>query len=180
MPLVKEIERIAKKSFGSYIQIMSEKLSQYRKKRNLSESKEPKATISIKKTKAHKFVVQKHHAKSLHFDFRLEDDGVLKSWAVPKGISRKIGEKHLAIQVEDHPLSYAKFKGVIPEGHYGAGKVEIWDSGTFENEKEKSLKSCIRAGKIEVKLKGKKLKGSFALIRFKPKEWLIFKMKAKK
>lgn len=122
------------------------------------------------------FVIQKHDASHLHYDFRLEMDGVLKSWAVPKSplaLSNK-GTKRLAIQVDDHDLSYADFEGEIPEGSYGAGTVEIWDKGTYEL-KEKSEK------KIEFKLNGKKLKGNYVLIKTrygsKPeKSWLFFKI----
>ena len=117
------------------------------------------------------FVVQEHHAKHLHWDFRLEMEGVLKSWAVPKTPPTKKGIKRLAVQVEDHDLSYAGFEGKIPEGMYGAGTVKIWDKGKYALlEKEKD--------KIVVDLKGKKLKGEYALIRFKKageKNWLFFK-----
>lgn len=122
-----------------------------------------------------KFVVQKHDSKKLHYDFRLEMDGVLKSWAVPKGIPTKEGIKHLAVQVEDHDLGYADFEGIIPEGRYGAGNVKIWDSGTYELESRKKEK-------IVFILYGKKLKGRYTIIRFKragDKEWLLFKAKEK-
>ena len=121
-----------------------------------------------------KFVVQKHDSKKLHFDFRLELDGVLKSWAVPKGVPIREGIKHLAVQVEDHKKGYEKFEGEIKEG-YGKGTVEIWDSGTFELESRKPEK-------IVFVLKGKKLKGRYTLLKFKragEKEWLIFKAKEK-
>lgn len=117
------------------------------------------------------FVVHKHHASHLHWDFRLQLDGVLKSWAVPKEPPKTKGTKRLAIQVDDHSLSYANFEGVIPEGHYGAGKVEIWDSGKFKLVERTD-------DKIVVELDGKKLSGSYALIRFKragEKQWLLFK-----
>ena len=120
------------------------------------------------------FVIHKHHASHLHWDFRLEMGGVLKSWAVPKEPPKIKGIKRLAIQVEDHSLSYAKFEGEIPEGIYGAGKVKIWDSGTYELLK-KSEKE------IEFELKGKKLKGKFVLVKTKygskpDKSWLFFKI----
>jgi bifunctional non-homologous end joining protein LigD len=120
------------------------------------------------------FVVHEHHSKKLHYDFRLEIDGVLKSWAVPKGPSMSAKDKRLAIQVDDHPLEYGTFEGIIPEGHYGAGPVVIWDSGEFEL-KEGSLKE----GKIEFVLHGKKLKGLFVLLKMKgkEKEWLLIKKK---
>lgn len=121
-----------------------------------------------------KFVVQKHDASHLHYDFRLEMDGVLKSWAVPKGISTKEGEKRLAVQVEDHELGYEKFEGVIAEG-YGKGIVEIWDSGSYVLESRKP-------DKIVFVLKGKKLKGRYTILKFNKagsKEWLLFRAKDK-
>jgi bifunctional non-homologous end joining protein LigD len=117
------------------------------------------------------YVIQEHHAKRLHWDLRFEIDDVLESWALPKGAP--VGsERRLAVQVEDHPIPYAAFEGTIPEGNYGAGEVKIWDSGTFE------LKSK-KPDKIVVKVKGKKLKGRYCLLHFKPKEknWLFFKLK---
>jgi len=118
------------------------------------------------------FVVHEHHAKRLHFDLRLEMQGVLKSWAVPKGPSLNPADKRLAVMVDDHDLDYAGFEGTIPVGMYGAGDVFIWDNGTFE------LKSgSIGEGKLEVVFRGKRLKGLFALIRLsgKEKDWLLIK-----
>lgn len=118
-----------------------------------------------------RFVVQRHHATHLHYDFRLEMDGVLKSWAVPKEPPFQPGVRRLAVEVEDHAVSYIDFEGVIPEGMYGAGKVEIWDRGTY------TLKNRSR-DKIEFNLHGEKLKGDYALIRFKgEKNWLLIKKK---
>lgn len=119
-----------------------------------------------------KFTVQEHHATHLHFDFRLEMDGVLKSWAIPKGPSMNPKHKRLAIMVEDHVLEYGDYEGVIPEGQYGAGAVIIWDKGTYE-----LLGGGIGEGKIEFILTGKKLKGVFVLTRMsgKAKEWLLIK-----
>ena len=118
------------------------------------------------------FVVHEHHARRLHFDLRLEMEGVLKSWAVPKGPSMNPADKRLAVLVDDHDLAYAGFEGTIPEGMYGAGDVCVWDSGTYELES-----GSIAAGKLEVVFKGKKLKGIFALARMsgKEKEWLLIK-----
>ena len=119
------------------------------------------------------FVVHEHHAKHLHWDLRLEMDKVLKSWAVPKEPPKKEGEKRLAIQVEDHALSYAGFEGEIPEGQYGAGKVKIWDNGTYDLISKK-------LSKIIVDFHGKKLKGEYVLLRFEKageKNWLFFKKK---
>ncbi|MDI6801818.1 MAG: DNA polymerase ligase N-terminal domain-containing protein [Thermodesulfovibrionales bacterium] len=120
------------------------------------------------------FVVHEHHARHLHFDFRLEMYGVLKSWAVPKGHSMNPSDKRLAIMVEDHPLDYGGFEGVIPEGQYGAGVVVIWDKGTY-----RLLDGNIDSGKIEFELKGKRLKGIFSFIKMKgrEKEWLLIKKK---
>ena len=122
------------------------------------------------------FVVHEHHAKRLHFDLRLEIDGVLKSWAVPKGPSLNPREKRLAILVEDHPLDYAPFEGEIPEGMYGAGIVKIWDKGTYE-----ILGGTMKSGKLDLVFHGKKLEGAFALARMsqKEKEWLLIKKRDK-
>ena len=141
---------------------------------------------SEKKEKKLLFVVQKHVAKTLHYDFRLQIGKTLKSWAIPKGPSLSTKDKRLAILTENHPLSYAQFEGEIPKGQYGAGKVLLWDKGNYKNiKKDKegkilSMKSCFEKGQIEVELKGKKLKGPYALIHFKEKNWLLIKMKEKK
>jgi len=120
------------------------------------------------------FIVHEHHARHLHFDFRLEMDGVLKSWAVPKGPSLNPADKRLAIMVEDHPMDYGSFEGTIPAGLYGAGTVAIWDDGTYTLES-----GAMSEGKIELKLNGKKLRGLFVLARMKgkDKEWLLIKKK---
>lgn len=149
---------------------MKKPLETYRKKRNLKKSKEPAAKLH-KSGKTLHFVVQKHAASHLHYDFRLEMDGVLKSWAIPKGPSLNPEEKRLAIQVEDHPYSYKDFEGIIPEG-YGAGAVIIWDEGTYTLD-ESSEKALI------ITLHGKKLKGTFSLVHFKEKNWLLIKKKDK-
>ena len=115
------------------------------------------------------YVIQEHHARRLHYDLRLEMDGVLKSWAIPKEPPLRKGVKRLAIETEDHPLEYAEFEGIIPEGSYGAGEVRIWDKGTYELEKKEK-------GKIVVRIRGKKLKGRYCLLRFKEKNWLFFKL----
>ncbi len=121
------------------------------------------------------FVIQKHYASHLHYDFRLEHGGVLLSWAVPKRPVAKLHEKRLAIQVEDHALSYGKFEGVIPKGEYGAGRVEIWDRGRY-TVREGSLAQQMKKGHIKIRLQGKRLKGNFDLIRFKGKKmWLLMK-----
>ena len=117
-----------------------------------------------------RFVIHKHKATHLHFDFRLEMEGVLKSWAVPKGVTEEVGTKRLAVAVEDHPLDYIDFEGIIPEGQYGAGTVEIWDNGEYE------LESMERE-KVVFRLEGRKLKGRYVLIHTNGKNWLIFKLK---
>lgn len=145
-------------------------LKQYQKRRKFSQTPEPRGKKKVS-GKSNIFVIHKHLASHLHWDLRLEMGGVLKSWAVPKEPPKEKGIKRLAVQVEDHPLEYAKFKGVIPEGNYGAGKVEIWDNGTY-NLKSKDEK------KIEFELKGKKLKGNYVLVKtgYVKNGWLWFKV----
>lgn len=146
-------------------------LEKYNKKRNLK-TNEPKGEIPSKKSKETIFVVHRHEASHLHFDLRLEMEGVLKSWAVPKDPLLTLeGKKLLAINVEDHPYDYKDFEGTIPEGQYGAGKVIIWDNGTYELI-EKTDKGLV------FKINGNKLKGTFVLFKFKPpNNWLFFKKK---
>ncbi len=160
-------------------------LEDYQKKRNFSSTPEP-AKKGIARRKASDFVVQRHQARQLHYDFRLEADGVLKSWAVPKGPSMNPADKRLAMQVEDHPRGYKRFAGTIPAGNYGAGTVEIWDHGKYtplDQEKrpcgETEFLKQLKAGNARFVLQGNKLKGEFALIRMKSlKEaaWLLIKM----
>ena len=159
-------------------------LTKYKQKRDFTATPEPEA--KIKSTKAGlSFVVQRHKASHLHYDFRLELNGVLKSWAVPKGPSMNPADKRLAMMVEDHPYDYKDFKGVIPSG-YGAGIVEIWDNGRYSglddtDDKvgtEKKIAAGIKAGNLKFKLYGNKLKGEFALVKLKAKEdnsWLLIK-----
>ncbi len=147
-------------------------LERYRKKREFSKTPEPEPKPEHAAGKYNPiFVVQEHHARRLHYDFRLEVGGVLKSWAVPKGVPLH-GERRLAVQTEDHPLEYAKFHGKIPEGLYGAGTVKIWDSGKYVPEK-------IKPREIIVELRGKKLKGKYVLIKtkFAKNSWLLFRKK---
>lgn len=150
-------------------QVAEEKLSEYTKKRNFKETTEPAG--STQKSEGEIFVIQEHNARRLHYDLRLEKGGVLKSWAVPKGIPEKSGDKRLAVETEDHPLDYANFEGSIPEGQYGAGAVKIWDKGVFKLKTWSDLK-------IEFILNGQRLKGLFILVRLKKageKSWLLLK-----
>jgi bifunctional non-homologous end joining protein LigD len=126
-----------------------------------------------------RFVVHEHHSTRLHYDFRLEIAGVLKSWAIPKGPSMNPSEKRLAVMVEDHPLEYIDFEGIIPQGHYGAGPVLIWDSGEFQPEED--AENSLAKGKLVFTLNGRKLKGAFSLVLMKGrgsgKDWLLIKGK---
>jgi bifunctional non-homologous end joining protein LigD len=122
-------------------------------------------------------VVQKHRASALHYDFRLEAGGVLVSWAVPKGPSLDPKDKRLAMAVEDHPLGYARFEGVIPEGEYGGGTVMVWDIGTYRLEDDETFDQALRKGRIVITLNGKKLKGSWTLVRTGDRKWLLMKRK---
>lgn len=150
-------------------------LKEYNRKRDFKITKEPSGKTAKKKSKKLVFVVQEHHASHLHYDFRLELDGVLKSWAVPKGPSLDPSDKRLAMQTEDHPMGYEKFHGTIPQGEYGGGEVFIWDSGTWEPEGDPH--AALEKGDLKFKLKGKKLKGSFVLVRtrFAKNSWLLIK-----
>jgi DNA ligase D-like protein (predicted 3'-phosphoesterase) len=158
-------------------------LQDYRSKRDFRRTPEPSGK-GKSTSKEPVFVIQKHDASRLHYDFRLEVDGELKSWAVPKGPSLDPREKRLAVRTEDHPLDYAEFEGVIPDGEYGAGTVLVWDIGTYWNLKEKqgkpvSMAEALERGQATVWLEGKKLKGGYALARFRKKgdeNWLLVKM----
>ena len=147
-------------------------LEEYENKRHFKKTPEPPAINSRKSSEKPIFVVQRHDARNLHYDFRLELDRVLKSWAVPKEPPKEAGIRRLAIETEDHPLGYADFEGEIPEGEYGAGTVEIWDKGTFELLKREERE-------IVVVLEGDKLKGIYVLIRTKygkgEKGWIFFR-----
>lgn len=163
-------------------------LKDYDNKRDFESTSEPVSANKLPEAKQGEslvFVVQKHYASHLHYDFRLEFEGVLKSWAVPKGPSLDPANKHLAVMVEDHPYDYKDFSGIIPEGNYGAGKVEIWDEGTYHSlnsddkkGSEKDIKTGLKKGHITIIMKGKKLNGEFALIKLKNSRgnnWLLIK-----
>ena len=155
-------------------------LKEYKKKRDFAVTAEPAGGPSVPKTVkgASRFVIQKHDATRLHYDFRLEMEGVLKSWAVPKGLPWEKGVKHLAVEVDDHPVEYAGFEGVIPEGQYGGGTVMLWDRGTYRVFGDDPVKS-LREGKLHFVLEGEKAKGEWRLVRTqmqaaKP-QWLLLK-----
>jgi bifunctional non-homologous end joining protein LigD len=166
-------------------------LSLYKEKRNFKDTPEPSGKEKSS-SKALRFVVQKHDASHLHYDFRLEMKGVLKSWAVPKGPSINPDDKRLAMMVEDHPYDYRDFEGIIPAGNYGGGTVIVWDEGTYEiyegngmtiKEQENNLMKALYAGNLKIILHGKKLKGMYHLFRLKTdangKSWLLVKDKDK-
>ena len=158
-------------------------LTTYNKKRNFKNTPEPKGSNGAKNL--FRFVVQRHDATRLHYDFRLELGGVLKSWAVPKGPSMNPEDKRLAVMVEDHPVSYIHFEGEIPEGNYGAGTLEVWDEGVFfsvdkdlNKTSERQALSDLKKGELKIFLKGDKLQGGFVLVRLKDdKNWLLIKHK---
>ena len=145
-------------------------LEEYRAKRDFEKTLEPKGEQQGGEN--YRFVVQRHQASHLHYDFRLEMEGVLKSWAVPKAIPLEPGIRRLAVQVEDHPVGYMDFAGKIPEGEYGAGTVEIWDKGEYKLDNKAT-------DRIEITLTGEKLSGSYVLIHTDGKNWLLIKRKTK-
>lgn len=158
-------------------------LDEYEEKRDFRRTPEPKSGEA--KGEDRRWVIQKHDASSLHYDLRLEVDGVLKSWAVPKGPSTDPSEKRLARPTEDHPLDYVDFEGVIPEGEYGGGAVMVWDRGTYENlseddeGEEKPIGAALEDGHASFRLEGKKISGGFALTRIgsgDEERWLLVKM----
>ena len=163
-------------------------LSEYERKRDFSKTSEPSGKGGKKgraRRRHPRFTVQKHKATSLHYDLRLEVDGVLASWAIPKGPSLDPRDKRLAMRTEDHPMEYLEFEGVIPKGEYGAGPVIVWDRGVFENISETrrgerlTLESALEVGDIKVFLLGEKLRGAYALVRTSPpgdrEQWLLIK-----
>jgi DNA ligase D-like protein (predicted 3'-phosphoesterase) len=158
-------------------------LKTYRKKRDFKITPEPSGKSAQPASKQPMFVIQKHDATRLHYDFRIEAAGVLKSWAIPKGPSTNPKEKRLAMPTEDHPIAYGDFEGVIPEGEYGGGLVIVWDTGTYRNISDKNgreirIEDALRQGRAKIWLEGKKVKGGYALTRFgsNPARWLLIKM----
>jgi len=157
---------------------MSKKdLKKYRDKRDFRSTKEPKGEQGPRDAK--RFVIQKHDATSLHYDLRLSVNGILKSWSVPKGPSMDPSDKRLAIATEDHPYDYIDFEGTIPEDQYGGGKIIVWDKGPYKNLNDSTMEEALKKGKIEVELKGRKIKGGFALIKTQkkgtPGSWILVK-----
>ena len=152
-------------------------LEEYKKKRRFNETPEPEG--EVRKAHGNSFVIQKHHATRLHYDFRLEMEGVLRSWAIPKGPSLDPSEKRLAMLTEDHPIDYGGFEGVIPKGNYGAGKVILWDNGTYDMVDPPTAEAGWRKGKFHFVLHGKKLHGEWVLVRGSrdPKQWIFFKVR---
>lgn len=163
---------------------MNDKLKDYSRKRDFRRTPEPRGGRG--KVMQRRFVIQKHDASHLHYDFRLAIDGVLVSWAVPKGLSTDPRDRRLAIQTEDHPMDYIDFEGVIPKGEYGGGTVLVWDTGRYRNLREnkdgdgKTMAESLKAGLIEVWLEGDKLRGGYALKRNRggaKSQWLAIKMR---
>ena len=176
-------EQAASKKAAPRRSAVNFKLAAYNAKRDFSVTDEPAGEVRRKKGKALQFVIQKHAASHLHFDFRLELDGVMKSWAVPKGPSLDPAVKRLAMEVEDHPISYNTFEGTIPAGEYGGGTVMLWDRGTYDAEDGggvESLREGYRRGDLKITLQGKRLEGSWVLVRMKRPgrpQWLLIKHK---
>ncbi len=149
-------------------------LAEYKKKRRFTKTPEPGPHEKSSEF-GNIFVVQKHRATQLHYDFRLEAGGVLKSWAVPKGPSLDPSVKRLAMQVEDHPVDYADFEGVIPEGEYGGGTVMVWDYGVYAPENTENVAKALAKGELKFTVLGEKIKGSFVLVRTRDRQWLLIK-----
>ena len=169
-------------SRGSAEPKVKKALGRYRAKRDFEKTAEPSGDTPVRKAKALRFVIQKHAASHLHFDWRLELDGVMKSWAVPKGPSVVPGERRLAMEVEDHPISYNTFEGTIPKGQYGGGTVMLWDRGVYEATDgggAESLRRGYAKGKLDITLLGERLKGSFTMVRTRGDgeraQWLLMK-----
>jgi bifunctional non-homologous end joining protein LigD len=161
---------------------MPSKLSTYRAKRDFEKTQEPSGSAKVRKAEYPRFVIQKHDATRLHYDLRLEHDGVFKSWAVTKGPSLNPKDKRLAVEVEDHPLDYGDFEGTIPKGEYGGGTVMLWDRGFWVPEGDQNIDAALRKGELKFTLAGDKVKGSFVLVRMKGDKfggkrnnWLLIK-----
>jgi len=153
-------------------------LAEYNRKRRFDVTPEPAGKPRRARKQSLEFVVQKHRASRLHYDFRLEHDGVMLSWAVPKGPSLDPANKRFAMQTEDHPIEYNRFEGVIPEGEYGGGTVMIWDRGTWEPEVD-DVGAALAKGDLKFTLRGTKLTGSWVLVRMRDRQWLLIKHRDK-
>ena len=166
---------------GTSARTVSTPLAEYNRKRDFSRTREPEGTVPARKAKALQFVIQKHAASHLHYDLRLELNGVMKSWAVPKGPSLDPSVRRLAMEVEDHPISYNDFEGTIPAGEYGGGAVMLWDRGTYTAEDgggAESLRGGYEQGDLKITFAGKRLRGSWVLVRMKRPgrpQWLLIK-----
>ena len=164
---------------------MASKLAQYRSKRDFEKTQEPSGATAVRKAEYPRFVIQKHDASRLHYDLRLEHDGVFKSWAVTKGPSLNPKDKRLAVEVEDHPLDYGDFEGTIPKGEYGGGTVMLWDRGFWLPEGTDDVDAALRKGELKFVLAGDKLQGGWVLVRLKNdrdgsgkrNNWLLIKHK---
>ena len=162
-------------------------LSEYKRKRDFTKTAEPRGDVKPRSKRGLRFVIQKHAASHLHYDFRLELDGVMKSWAVPKGPSYDPTVRRLAMEVEDHPIEYNRFEGTIPEGEYGGGTVMLWDRGTYEPEGgggEEALREGYRRGDLKILMHGKRMEGGWVLVRMRRDEagraqWLLIKHRDK-
>src|SRR5688572_5768321 len=153
---------------------MNDRLGRYREMRDFSVTPEPRVKRRAARKKQLRYYIQRHAATRLHYDFRLELDGVLKRWAVPMGPSFDPADRRRAVQTEDHPLDYGEFEGVIPEKQYGAGDVLLWDRGVWIPE-ERDAREALRKGRLHLRLEGEKLEGSWILTRMKSDEWLLIK-----
>ena len=154
------------------------RLAEYNRRRSFGVTPEPAGKLGRVRKEALEFVIQKHRASSLHYDFRLEHEGVMLSWAVPKGPSLDPSNKRFAMQTEDHPIEYNRFEGVIPEGEYGGGTVMIWDRGTWKPEVE-DVDRALAKGDLKFTLHGQKLRGSWVLVRMRDRQWLLIKHRDK-
>src|SRR5712664_794320 len=161
---------------------MASKLSAYKAKRDFSKTREPSGSQAVKPSQIQRFVIQKHAATRLHYDLRLELDGVFKSWAVTKGPSFNTKDRRLAVEVEDHPLDYGDFEGTIPKGQYGGGTVQLWDRGHWQAIGSRSAEDQLRRGKLDFLVEGERLHGSWVLTRLrndrehgKRTNWLLIK-----
>jgi bifunctional non-homologous end joining protein LigD len=175
---------LARAEGRGYTWAMASKLSTYQAKRDFKKTKEPSGARAVRAAEYPRFVIQKHDATRLHYDLRLEHDGVFKSWAVTKGPSLDPRDKRLAVEVEDHPLDYGDFEGTIPKGEYGGGTVMLWDRGFWLPEGDESVDEALRKGELKFQLAGDKLQGSWVLVRMKGdrfggkrNNWLLIKHK---